>query len=119
MAAGRAHMVRALQLAAVRAFLKGFDLQRIMATTHAALRRRGFSLGDSHLGTCSISKNIVFQQTYAQMATLASKLASTVQTPKAADEGRLLAIFPCFARLEMADSDAENQREDISCLHYP
>jgi hypothetical protein len=48
-------MVRALQFAAVRAFLKGFDLQRIMATTHAALGRRGFSLGDSHLGTCSIS----------------------------------------------------------------
>jgi hypothetical protein len=51
-------MVRAFQLAAVRAFLKGFNLQRIMATTHAALRRRGFSLGDSHLGTCSISKKI-------------------------------------------------------------
>jgi hypothetical protein len=55
-----AHMVRTLQFAAVRAFLKGFDLQRIVATTHAALGRRSFSLGDSHLGTCSISKNIMF-----------------------------------------------------------
>jgi hypothetical protein len=48
-------MVRTLQLATVGAFLKGFDLQRIMAATHAALGRRSFSLGDSHLGTCSIS----------------------------------------------------------------
>jgi len=56
MAASVAHMVRTLQFAAIRAFLKGFDLQRIMATTHAALGRRSFSLGDSHLGTCSISK---------------------------------------------------------------
>jgi hypothetical protein len=112
-------MVRAFQLTAVRAFLKCLNLQRIMATTHAALRRRGFSLGDSHLGTCSISKKSIFQQTYAQIATLASKLASTVKTPKAADERRLLAIFPCFARLEMAVSTTKNQREDISCLHCP
>jgi hypothetical protein len=60
MAARRAHMVRTLQFTAVRAFLKGFYLQRIMAATHAALGRRSFSLGDSHLGTCSISKYIVF-----------------------------------------------------------
>jgi hypothetical protein len=73
MAAGGTHMVWALQLATIGAFLEGFGLQRIMATTHAALGRRGFSLGDSHLGTCSISNKLEFQQTYAQMATLASK----------------------------------------------
>jgi hypothetical protein len=53
-------MVRALQLATVRTFLKGLNLQRIMAATHAALGRRSFSLGDSHLGTCSISKIVNF-----------------------------------------------------------
>jgi hypothetical protein len=55
MAACIAHMVRAFQLAAIGAFLKGFNLQRIMAATHAALGRRSFSFGDSHVGTCSVS----------------------------------------------------------------
>jgi hypothetical protein len=55
MAACCTDMVRTLQFATVRAFLIRFGLKRIMATTHAALGRRSFSLGDSHFGTCSIS----------------------------------------------------------------
>src|SRR3546814_2124419 len=58
MAAGVAKVVRALQLAAVRAFLKGFDLQAVVAATHAALRGRGFSLGNGHDFSC-ILKNCV------------------------------------------------------------
>src|SRR3546814_15438274 len=58
MAAGVAEVVRALQLAAVRAFLKGFDLQAVVAATHAALRGRGFSLGNGHDFSC-ILKNCV------------------------------------------------------------
>src|SRR3546814_14913826 len=52
MAAGVAEVVRALQLAAVRAFLKGFDLQAVVAATHSALRGRGFSLGNGHDFSC-------------------------------------------------------------------
>jgi hypothetical protein len=51
MAASRAHVVRELQLTAVGAFLECCGLQRMMAATHVPLRRRGFSLGDSHCGT--------------------------------------------------------------------
>src|SRR3546814_4807527 len=58
MAAGVAKVVRALQLAAVRAFLKGCDLQAVVAATHAALRGRGFSLGNGHDFSC-ILKNCV------------------------------------------------------------
>src|SRR3546814_9904496 len=58
MAAGVAEVVRALQLAAVRAFLKGFDLQAVVAATHSALRGRGFSLGNGHDFSC-ILKNCV------------------------------------------------------------
>src|SRR3546814_3632015 len=58
MAAGVAEVVRALQLAAVRAFLKGFDLQAVVAATHSALRGRGFSLGHGHDFSC-ILKNCV------------------------------------------------------------
>jgi hypothetical protein len=52
-AAVTADVVGALQLTAVRAFTEGFDLQRIVRTTHAATGRRYFSLGDSHGGTIS------------------------------------------------------------------
>jgi hypothetical protein len=52
MAARRAHVVRQLQFAAVRAFLELLCFQRMMAAAHIALRRRSFSLGDSHCGTC-------------------------------------------------------------------
>jgi hypothetical protein len=51
MAACGAHIVRQLQLAAIGAFLEAFRSQRMMAATHVPLRRRGFSLGDSHCGT--------------------------------------------------------------------
>jgi hypothetical protein len=60
MAASRAQVVRKLQLAAVGAFLEALGLQRVMAAAHVPLRRRGFSLGDSHCGTfesCEINKN--------------------------------------------------------------
>src|SRR3546814_10264945 len=55
MAAGVAEVVRALQLAAVRAFLKGFDLQAVVAATHSALRGRGFSLGNGHDFSCILT----------------------------------------------------------------
>ena len=38
MPAGRAEIVRALQLAAIRAFLERLDRQRVMAAAHVALR---------------------------------------------------------------------------------
>lgn len=59
MAAVAADVVRALQLAAIRAFMEGFDLQGIVRTTHATTGRRYFSLGDSHGGTIS-SNNCAF-----------------------------------------------------------
>jgi hypothetical protein len=58
MAAGGAHVVGQLQLAAIRAFLELLGLERMMAAAHVPLRRRGFSLGDSHSGTCVISKKL-------------------------------------------------------------
>jgi len=33
--------------------MEGFNLQRIVAATHAAAGRRGFTLWDGHFGTCS------------------------------------------------------------------
>jgi hypothetical protein len=51
MAASRAQVVRQLELAAIGAFLEGRGRQRMMAAAHIPLRRRGFSLGDSHCGT--------------------------------------------------------------------
>src|SRR6476619_5464909 len=48
MAASRAQVVRQLQFAAVGAFLELGRRQRVMAAPHVPLRRRGFSLGDSH-----------------------------------------------------------------------
>jgi hypothetical protein len=51
MAASRAHVVRQLQFAAVRTFLKLGGLQRVMAAAHVPLGRRSFSLWDSHCGT--------------------------------------------------------------------
>jgi len=50
-AASAAHVVRQLQFAAVRALLELGRLERMMAAAHVPLRRRGFSLGDSHCGT--------------------------------------------------------------------
>src|SRR5690606_29441412 len=47
-AAGGAKVMRQLQLAAVRAFLMPDRLQRMMAATHVATRRRSFSLGYCH-----------------------------------------------------------------------
>jgi hypothetical protein len=49
------HVVRTLQLAAVRTFLERFDFERIVAAAHAALGRRSFSLRYSHLGTCILN----------------------------------------------------------------
>jgi hypothetical protein len=56
MAARRAHVVRQLEFATVRAFLELGGLQRMMAAAHVPLRRRGFSfsLRDSHCGTFEI-----------------------------------------------------------------
>jgi hypothetical protein len=51
MAACRAHIVRQLELAAIGALLEARGRQRMMAAAHIPLRRRGFSLGDSHCGT--------------------------------------------------------------------
>jgi hypothetical protein len=56
MAACRTHVVRQLQLTAVRAFLELGRRQRVVAAAHVALGRRGFSLGDSHCGTFNFSK---------------------------------------------------------------
>jgi hypothetical protein len=53
-----AQMVRTLQFTTIGAFLIRSNFERIMAAAHAALRRRCFSFGDSHFGTCSISKSI-------------------------------------------------------------
>jgi hypothetical protein len=51
MAASRAHVVRELEFAAIRAFLELGRRQRVVAATHVPLGRRGFSLRDSHCGT--------------------------------------------------------------------
>src|SRR5450759_287182 len=48
MAAVAAHMVRPLQLAAVRALGMRLGAQGKMAATHTRPRRRGFSLGNGH-----------------------------------------------------------------------
>jgi hypothetical protein len=56
MAAGGAEIVRQVKLAAILAFLVIDRLQRMVAAAHVALRRRGFSLGDGHAGTCSYLK---------------------------------------------------------------
>ncbi len=52
-AARAAHMMWALQFAAIRAFLECRNRQPIMATAHVTLRGRGFSLWDCHVGTYS------------------------------------------------------------------
>jgi hypothetical protein len=57
MAAGRAHVVRELELAAIGAFLELGRGQRMVAATHVPFRRRGFSLWDSHCGTFNLNKN--------------------------------------------------------------
>jgi hypothetical protein len=49
-AAGGAQIVRATQLAAIRALLECRDAQRIVRTTHATPRRRSLSLWDGHVG---------------------------------------------------------------------
>jgi hypothetical protein len=54
-AARIAHMVRALQLTAIGAFLKRFNGKRMVAATHAALGWRCFSLWNGHEGTCLLS----------------------------------------------------------------
>src|SRR5262245_52296886 len=56
-AAGRAQIVRKLQFAAIGAFLELGRGQRMMAAAHVPLRRRGFSLWDSHCGTFNSNKN--------------------------------------------------------------
>jgi hypothetical protein len=54
MATGRAQIVRQAKLAAIRAFLIIYGLQRVVTATHVPLRGRSFSLGDGHPGTYSI-----------------------------------------------------------------
>ncbi len=49
MAAMRADMVRALQLPAIAAFRMALGPQGVMAAPHAGTRRRGFTLGNSHI----------------------------------------------------------------------
>src|SRR5206468_12439041 len=58
-AAGRAHVVRQLQFAAIGAFLERGGLQPMMAAAHVPLRRRGFSLRDSHCGTFEIFRTTI------------------------------------------------------------
>jgi hypothetical protein len=53
-AAGRAHMMRALQLATVAAFCRITGNQRIVATPHVTARFGDFILGDSHVSTSVI-----------------------------------------------------------------
>src|SRR5436190_18940903 len=50
-AAGRAEIVRKLELTAVGALLEARRSQRVMAAAHIALRGRRFSLRDGHLGS--------------------------------------------------------------------
>jgi hypothetical protein len=57
MAASRAQIVRQLQFPAIGAFLELRRLQRMVAAAHVPLRRRRFSLWDSHCGTFEINKN--------------------------------------------------------------
>jgi hypothetical protein len=54
MSARLAKIVRQLQFAAIRAFLKRGRGQRVVAATHIPTRRRGFSLRDGHFGTLFI-----------------------------------------------------------------
>jgi hypothetical protein len=58
-AASRAHVVRQLEFAAVRAFLELGRSQRMVTAAHVPLGRRGFSLRDSHCGTfeCNFDNN--------------------------------------------------------------
>lgn len=51
MAAGRAEVMRTLQLTTVRAFLERLDLEGVVRPAHATPRRRGFSLRNCHFGT--------------------------------------------------------------------
>jgi hypothetical protein len=53
----RAQIVRALELTTIGAFVECFSLQRIMCAAIATAMGRYFSLGDSHLGTCSSNKS--------------------------------------------------------------
>ena len=57
-AAVTTHVVRALELTTIVAFVEGLDLQRIMCTAIAAAVGRYFSLRDSHCGTCSSNKSV-------------------------------------------------------------
>jgi hypothetical protein len=54
MAAGCTQIVRQAELAAIRALLIIYRLQRVVAAAHVALRGRRFSLWDGHPGTYSI-----------------------------------------------------------------
>jgi hypothetical protein len=54
-----AQVVRQFELAAIRAFLEGFGAQRVVAAAHIPPGRRCFSLGDCHLGTCSICQKMI------------------------------------------------------------
>src|SRR5689334_5070784 len=56
--ASRAHVVRQLELAAVRALLERRGLQRMMAAAHVPLGRRCFSLRDSHAAPLKAMKSI-------------------------------------------------------------
>jgi uncharacterized membrane protein YecN with MAPEG domain len=51
MATAAAQIVRELQFAAIRAFLKAHRLDGVVAATHAALGRRRFSFGNGHGGS--------------------------------------------------------------------
>ena len=77
-----------------------------MAATHAAFGRRCFSFGDSHFGTCSISKLDSLPYALRQIRGAGKQSQNRHQTRKAADEGALIAIFPRFASLWMTDSQA-------------
>jgi hypothetical protein len=81
MAAGAAKVVRALQFAAIGAFLKGFDLQAVVAATHAALRGRRFSLGNGHDLSCIL--NSVSRIGYPDLSVPSPETTGPPAKPKA------------------------------------
>src|SRR6188768_2415536 len=95
MAAGDAQIVRALELAAIRALLEGGHGQRIVRPAHAALRRRGLSFRNGHFGTFSRTNRI--KSRYARMVLRASAGradARRTRADRSRSEPRLYRFLP-------------------------
>jgi hypothetical protein len=80
MPAGIAQIVRALQLATVRAFLKRLDGQGVMRAAHAPAGGRSLSLGNGHLGTFYSDQQLGFRPRYAQPMIRASRTPGAPHT---------------------------------------